>query len=223
MDVRAVPLPPRRSDRTISLGFSAMHPSSTAPQHAPPMPAPSVHAPAPVQPVAETTTIRAIEGVIVWIGSPTSLVIHTIIFAGFFTVSFLKWVSWDLMFAVLTNVVSLEAIYLAIFIQMSVNRQAASLKEVEEDVGDIQENIEELGENVEELGENVEELGENVEELGENVEDLKEDVEDIQEDIGDINEDDDGDAHDRKQAEMLEALTNDIKTMLKHLETLKSK
>ncbi|HTT98295.1 MAG TPA: DUF1003 domain-containing protein [Rhizomicrobium sp.] len=187
------------------------------------MPAPSVHAPAPVQPVAETTTIRAIEGVIVWIGSPTSLVIHTIIFAGFFTVSFLKWVSWDLMFAVLTNVVSLEAIYLAIFIQMSVNRQAASLKEVEEDVGDIQENIEELGENVEELGENVEELGENVEELGENVEDLKEDVEDIQEDIGDINEDDDGDAHDRKQAEMLEALTNDIKTMLKHLETLKSK
>src|SRR6202012_1852646 len=143
--------------------------------------------------------------VIVWIGSPTSLVIHTIIFAGFFTVSYLKWVSWDLMFAVLTNVVSLEAIYLAIFIQMSVNRQAASLKEVEEDVGDIQENIEELGENVEELGENVEELGENVE-------DLKEDVEDIQEDI---DEDEETEVRDKRQAEMLEALTNDIKAMLK--------
>ncbi|MEI9931255.1 MAG: DUF1003 domain-containing protein [Rhizomicrobium sp.] len=128
------------------------------------------------QPVTESPAIRMIEGIIVWIGSPISLVIHTVIFASFFAVSFLKWVAWDLMFAVLTNVVSLEAIYLAIFIQMSVNRQAASLKEVEEDVGDIQENIEELGENVEELGENVEELGENVE-------DLKEDVEDIQEDI----------------------------------------
>ena len=223
MDARYLPHPPVRSDRTASSGSSAMHPSTTAPQHAQPMPAQSVHAPAPAHPVKESTTIRAIEGVIVWIGSPTSLVIHTIIFAGFFTVSALKWVSWDLMFAVLTNVVSLEAIYLAIFIQMSVNRQAASLKEVEEDVGDIQENIEELGENVEELGENVEELGENVEELGENVEDLKEDVEAIQEDIGDISEDDEADVHDKKQAEMLEALTNDVKAMLKHLETLKGR
>jgi len=193
-----------------------MHPSSTAPQHAPPMPAHSVHAVTPAQPVEENNTIRGIEKIITWIGSPISLVIHTIIFIGFFTVSFLKWVSWDLMFAVLTNVVSLEAIYLAIFIQMSVNRQAASLKEVEEDVGDIQEDIEELGENVEELGENVEELGENVE-------DLKEDVEDIQEDIGEIGEDEEDEVRDKKQAEMIEALTRDVKAMLKHLETLKGK
>jgi len=191
-----------------------MHPSTTAQQHAPTMPAHSVHAPTPAQPVAESSgAIRGIERAVAWIGSPTSLIVHTIIFAGFFTVSFLKWVSWDLMFAVLTNVVSLEAIYLAIFIQMSVNRQAASLKEVEEDVGDIQENIEELGENVEELGENMEELGENVE-------DLKEDVEDIQEDIG---EDEEDEVRDKRQSEMLEALTNDVKAMLKHLETLKGK
>ena len=207
MDARFVPQPPERPDRTASLGSSAMHPSTTAPQHAPPMPAHSVHVPAPVQPVVESSnTIRGIERVITWIGSPTSLVIHTIIFAGFFTVSYLKWVSWDLMFAVLTNVVSLEAIYLAIFIQMSVNRQAASLKVVEEDVGDIQEDIEELGENVEELGENVE--------------DLKEDVEDIQEDIG---EDEEDEVRDKKQDAMLEALTNDVKAMLQHLETLKGK
>jgi uncharacterized membrane protein len=216
MDARYVPHPSVRSDTTATPGSSAMHPSTTAPQHAPPMPAHSVHAPAAAQPAVESNTIRGIERVITWIGSPTSLVIHTVIFIGFFTVSFLKWVSWDLMFAVLTNVVSLEAIYLAIFIQMSVNRQAASLKEVEEDVGDIQEDIEELGENVEELGENVEELGENVE-------DLKEDVEDIQEDIGDISEDEEDEVRDKKQAEMLEALTNDVKAMLKHLETLKGK
>ena len=191
-----------------------MHPSSTAPQNTPvAQPAPA-HAAAP--PPDTTDLVKAIERVIVWIGSPISLALHTLVFSAFFAVPLLLKVSWDSMFAVLTNVVSLEAIYLAIFIQMSVNRQSASLKEVEEDVGDIQEDIEELGENVEELGENVEELGENVE-------DLKEDVEDIQEDIGEIGEDDDDEAREKKQAEMLEALTNDVKAMLKHLETLKGK
>lgn len=156
--------------------------------------------------------IKGIERLIVWVGSPPSLAIHTIVFIVFFALSVFRLVPWELMLLVLTTAVSLEAIYLAIFIQMSVNRQAASLKVVEEDVGDIQEDIEELGENVEELGENVEELGENVE-------DLKEDVEDIQEDIGD----DDDEARDRKQAEMLETLTNDVKAMLKYLESLKTK
>ncbi len=161
--------------------------------------------------------LKGIERVIVWIGSPASLALHTAAFIAFFAVSMFGLVSWSLMFAVLTNVVSLEAIYLAIFIQMSVNRQSASLKVVEEDVGDIQEDIEELGENVEELGENVEELGENVE-------DLKEDVEDIQEDIGDIGGDDaDDETHERLQAARLEALTNDVKAILKTLESLKAK
>jgi uncharacterized membrane protein len=177
-----------------------MHPSTTAQQQNPAMPAES--------------TIRGIERVIVWIGSPASLVLHTIAFVGFFAVSILKWVPWDLMLLVLTTVVSLEAIYLAIFIQMTVNRQSQSLKDVEEEVGDIQENIEELGENVEELGENVEELGENVE-------DLKEDVEDIQEDIGEIGEDEEEETRDKKQAEMIESLTKDVRAILKSLESLK--
>lgn len=167
-------------------------------------------------------TVKTIERLIVWVGSPSSLAIHTVVFIVFFALSLFKLVPWELMLLVLTTAVSLEAIYLAIFIQMSVNRQAASLKVVEEDVGDIQEDIEELGENVEELGENVEELGENVEELGENVEDLKEDVEDIQEDIGEIGDDDDDAAHDKKQAETLETLTNDVKAILKYLESLKT-
>ena len=192
-----------------------MHPSTTAQPQNPVVPS---GAPAPA--VATTT---AIEKVIVWIGSPSSLVLHTLIFIGFFAVSLFRWVAWDLMLLVLTTLVSLEAIYLAIFIQMTVNRQAESLKEVEEDVESIQEDVEELGENVEELGENVEELGENVEELGENVEDLKEDVEDIQEDIGEISEDSEDVARETRQAEMLEALTNDVKALLSHLEALKTK
>jgi uncharacterized membrane protein len=177
-----------------------MHPSATAQQQNPVTPA--------------ENTIRVIEHAIVWIGSTASLVLHTLIFIGFFAVSLLKWVPWDLMLLVLTTVVSLEAIYLAIFIQMTVNRQSQSLKDVEEEVGDIQENIEELGENVEGLGENVEELGENVE-------DLKEDVEDIQEDIGEISEDEEDEARDKKQAEMIETLTNDVRAILRSLESLK--
>ncbi|HWA91312.1 MAG TPA: DUF1003 domain-containing protein [Rhizomicrobium sp.] len=157
--------------------------------------------------------MKGIEKLIVWVGSPASLVLHTIVFIAFFAASLLKLVPWELMLLVLTTAVSLEAIYLAIFIQMSVNRQGASLREVEEDVESIQENVEELGENVEELGENVEELGENVE-------DLKEDVEDIQEDIG---EDDEDTMRERKQQAMLDTLTNDVKAILATLESLKTK
>lgn len=183
-----------------------MHPSTTAQQHVP----------IAAEEIAPSTLAMAqrIESLITWIGSVTSLVIHTIAFICFFAASLLHFVAWDLMLLVLTTVVSLEAIYLAIFIQMSVNRQTLSLKEVEEDVESIQEDVEELGENVEELGENVEELGENVE-------GLKEDVEDIQEDIGEISEDAEDDARDKRQAEMLETLTTDVKALLHQLETLK--
>jgi uncharacterized membrane protein len=185
-----------------------MHPSTTAQPLSPVAP--------PAASARAAAIANGIERVIVWIGSPASLVIHTVIFIAFFAVALLRWVAWDLMLLVLTTVVSLEAIYLAIFIQMTVNRQSESLKEVEEDVESIQEDVEELGENVEELGENVEELGENVE-------DLKEDVEDIQEDIGGIGEDSEDQARERRQAEMLEALTNDVKSLLSHLEALKTK
>jgi ElaB/YqjD/DUF883 family membrane-anchored ribosome-binding protein len=171
-----------------ALGLPAMHPSATTQPRIPSAPA--------------SGAIGAIERAIVWVGSPASLAIHTVVFIAFFTVSILKWAPWDLMLLVLTTVVSLEAIYLALFIQMSVNRQSISLREVEEDVEDIQEDIEELGENVE---------------------DLKEDVEDIQEDIGEISEDESDDARERRHAEMLETLTRDVGAILNYLESLKAK
>ena len=92
----------------------------------------------------------SIEKLTTWIGSGTSLAVHTIAFVTFFSLSFLRFLSWDLMFLILTTIVSLEAIYLAIFIQMTVNRQAAELAEVSEDVDEIQEDIEEIGEDLEE-------------------------------------------------------------------------
>ena len=84
-----------------------------------------------------------IDRVIEAVGSYLSLILHTFIFAVFFGLAILDVVSWGLMLLVLTTIVSLEAIYLAIFIQMTVNRQAQELAEVSEDVEDIQEDIEE--------------------------------------------------------------------------------
>lgn len=166
-----------------------MQPSATAQQHAP---------------IASARTLAlagAIERAIVWVGSPASLVFHTAVFVLCFAASIFGLVGWNLMLLVLTTVVSLEAIYLAIFIQFSVNRQAASLKEVEEDVESIQEDVEELGEHVE---------------------DIKEDVEEIQEDIGEISEDKAEELRKKRQAETLEALTRDVKTLLSRLESLQT-
>ncbi len=134
-----------------------------------------------------------IEKITTWVGSVPSLVIHTAIFIVFFVLSFEEFLSWDLMFLILTTLVSLEAIYLAIFIQMTVNRQAASLKEVEEDIEEIQEDVEEM----------------------------QEDVDEIQEDLEEISADEAEERRKQGQAQTLTALTADVKRMLEHLEQLK--
>lgn len=78
-----------------------------------------------------------------WLGTPTSLIIHTLGFVLIFGLYFLR-VDLDDILLILTTLVSLEAIYLAIFIQMTVNRQNKRLQEVEADVEDILEDTEEL-------------------------------------------------------------------------------
>ena len=55
------------------------------------------------------------------------------------------------MLLILTTVVSLEAIYLAVFIQMTLNLQGQSIAEVSADVGEIQEDVEELQGDVEDI------------------------------------------------------------------------
>ena len=94
-----------------------------------------------------------IDHMITWVGSISSLILHTIIFIVFFALSILGLISWNLMLLILTTVVSLEAIYLAIFIQMTVNRHTVSLREVEHDIDEIEEDIDELQEDVEEMTE----------------------------------------------------------------------
>ena len=136
-----------------------------------------------------------VEQVTTWIGSISSLVVHTIIFMASFILSVLHIVSWSFMLLVLTTLLSLEAIYLAIFIQMTVNRQAFELAEVSEDVEDIQEDIQEI----------------------------TEDVEDIQEDIEEISEEDAHGRASDQQAVMLASITKDIRRLLEELEELKEK
>ena len=87
-----------------------------------------------------------------WIGSTSSLFVHSLIFIVSFTLYFYG-IPMDKILLVLTTLVSLEAIYLSIFIQMSVNRQAHNLKKVARDIDDIQEDIDDIQEDVEDIQE----------------------------------------------------------------------
>ena len=94
-----------------------------------------------------------------WIGSTNSILIHTAFFVSCFVLFF--WgVAIDKILLVVTTLVSLEAIYLSIFIQMSMNRQARRLTAVARDVEEIQEDVEEIEKDVDEIQEDVEDIQE---------------------------------------------------------------
>lgn len=84
-----------------------------------------------------------------WIGTPVSIVFHSLFFIGIFGLVFLG-VSAEEILLILTTVVSLEAIYLAIFIQMTVNRNTQALEAVEDDIEGLQEDVEDISEDIEE-------------------------------------------------------------------------
>jgi len=110
-----------------------------------------------------------------WIGSTQSLLVHSVLFLLFLLFGVLG-VDGDKIMLVLTTVVSLEAIYLAIFIQMSINRNIESLVEVEKDIDEIQEGFEDIAEDVEEIQTAVGKIKTDVDEIQEDVEDIVEDV-----------------------------------------------
>jgi low affinity Fe/Cu permease len=86
-----------------------------------------------------------------WVGSPQSIVLHTLVFVASFAAAWIGFIDTDRMLLVLTTLVSLEAIYLAIFIQMTINIQGEAIEEVEQDIDEIQEDIDEIQEDVEEM------------------------------------------------------------------------
>src|SRR3989344_8641224 len=78
-----------------------------------------------------------------WMGSTYSITVHTILFIGIFFLYFFGF-KIDKIMLILTTAVSLEAIYLSLFIQMTVNRHTQSLEDVEEDIDEIQHDVDEI-------------------------------------------------------------------------------
>ncbi len=142
-----------------------------------------------------------IEKITIGIGSRTSLVIHTIIFAGSLCIGVLEILTWDTVLLVLTTGVSLEAIYLAIFIQMSVNQQAQVIKEVEQDIDEIQEDVGEIQEDVGEI---------------------QEDIDAIEEDVDEIMEDErEEEQREKEHQQTLEAMAVNLQKLLNDIEKMK--
>jgi len=67
-------------------------------------------------------------------------------------------IDFDTILLILTTAVSLEAIYLAIFIQMTVNQNTRSLQAVEQDIDEIQEDVDEFQTDVDEIQVDVDEI-----------------------------------------------------------------
>lgn len=137
-----------------------------------------------------------------WVGTPASIIIHTIFFIFSFSL-ILFGIPLNTILLILTTVLSLEAIYLALFIQMTVNRNTESLEDVTEDIDEIQEDVEDLQEDVQ---------------------GVEEDVEDITEDIEEMQEDEtDEDKTFSAIENQLTKLVTDMKTLREEIQSLKHK
>ena len=153
-----------------------------------------------------------VEKTITSIGSISSLIIHTLLFAGAFLLSVFELIAWETMLLVLTTIVSLEAIYMAIFIQIAVNRNTEQLRAVEEDIDEIQEDIEEISEDIDEIQEDVEDMTE--EEKEENAKAVETEKRERREKK---------ERKERNEKEILERLTLDVHKLIAELEALRSK
>ncbi len=137
-----------------------------------------------------------------WIGTSSSIIIHTILFIGIFSLSIIGYTTEQILI-ILTTAVSLEAIYLSIFIQMSINRNSLSLQEVEKDV---------------------DEIAKDVDELQEDVEDIEGNVKDISKDIDEIQDDDDKQEDEVKRAaKLIGKMETHLHEIIEELEALKKK
>jgi len=114
-----------------------------------------------------------------WLGTPISILVHTLLFVGIFTLRIFN-VGMNDILLILTTAVSLEAIYLSIFIQMTVNKTTKSLREVEKDIDDIQEDVQEISEDNDE-----DEAEEDI--VIKAIKDIENRLEKLHKDVGQIN------------------------------------
>ncbi len=106
-------------------------------------------------------------------GTPLSILIHTLFFLtafGFVLFGF----DFDRVLLVVTTVVSLEAIYLSLFLQIAVNMQTKNINTQTKHIEDVKEEIEDIQENIEDQTKHIEDVKEEIEDIQENIEDLNE-------------------------------------------------
>ena len=139
-----------------------------------------------------------------WIGSPISVVLHTLIFIACFLAVHYGYIVFEKMLLILTTIVSLEAIYLSIFIQMTINYTTQAVEDISEDVEDISEDVEEMQENIGELQEDVEDISEDVEEITE------------EEKAGEAEDE----AREAEQRKTLADIQTDLRTLMNDIERL---
>jgi peptidoglycan hydrolase CwlO-like protein len=163
-----------------------------------------------------------------WLGSVPSLIVHTIFFAGAFSLVLFGYPFNDILLVV-TTIVSLEAIYMAIFIQMAVNQNSQSLDAVEEDIDEIQKDVDEIQEDVDEIEKDVDEIQKDVDEIEKDLDVIQEDVDGIEKDIDEIQKDVDeiekdgpeDEKRDTQNKETLDKIESRLVSLLSQLEKMK--
>jgi len=165
------------------------------------------------------------------VGTPVSIVVHTFMFVGIFSLM-LFGIHFEQVMLILTTLVSLEAIYLSIFIQMTVNRNTASLEDVEEDIDTIHENVEDIQEDISGIDSDVDKINAGVAEISKDVDTIAEDVDDIQEHVEAIGDDVEELQEDDNEFESLEKnqigttatlalIQSQLQSIMKELETIR--
>lgn len=144
-----------------------------------------------------------------WVGSTGSIVFHTALFISAFIAPNLGLMSFERMLLMLTTIVSLEAIYLSIFIQMSINMSNQAIEIIQED-------IEEIGDDIEEIQKDVDEIQEDVNEIQEDVDEIQEDVVEIQEETKEELE------NEKKETDILLSIQATLVNLQKEIEQLKT-
>ena len=88
--------------------------------------------------------------VIGWIGSTNSIVLHTLFFVFIFCLQF-TGIATDTVLLILTTIVSLEAIYLSIFIQRAGKQSSAAITAVAKDIKEASVDIEQIQGDIDQL------------------------------------------------------------------------
>lgn len=160
----------------------------------------------------------------IWIGSTSSLIVHTLLFLlTFFFIFFGAPI--DKVLLILTTLVSLEAIYLSIFIQMSVNRSNRRLSIVKRELDEIHEDVEHISEDIDEIQKDVEEIQEDVEGIQEDVEGIEKEVDELSDEVEDLSEgiDEDEIADRARDEALMQKVELTLSQLMQELQDLKNK